>query len=130
MSWGPLLTVPTSLHIIWKRKSYLIDPTSVFVFLLVQIYWDNWQLSIQSLCLEFNILHWGFSWQERKSPVLISSSTHMHVKSYRELYTYTYIHVCIKYVWNLYRHIFIHLCIFVYMHIYIIIHSRRFPNCF
>lgn len=72
-----------------EKESYLIDPTSIFVFLLVQIYWDNWQLSIRSLCMEFSILQWGLSWQESKSPVLISS-TQAHSKSYVD--TYTFIH--------------------------------------
>lgn len=73
-----------------EKESYLIDPTSIFVFLLVQIYWDNWQLSIQSLCTEFSILPWGFSWQESKSPVLIYS-THAHRKIiHRDLYIHTY----------------------------------------
>lgn len=30
-----------------EKESYSVDPTSIFVFLLVQMYWDNWQFSIQ-----------------------------------------------------------------------------------
>lgn len=84
-----------------EKKSYLIDPKGVFVFLLVKIYWNNWQLLIQSSCSEFSILHWNFSWQKRKCLDLISS-THKHTLNKTDIYTY------------------INMNIYIYVYIYIV----------